>query len=253
MNSVPMPACLGNRSVIVAGGGGLLGLLLAAGCAAPPTAVLPVMEPVAARADVAWIAADPAATVGAPTVGPVIVGPGIAPAFMRPADTSASVNAELKPAASLTQPVRALPTRAGSAAPRASGAEAVSPKSTAKPPDPMPASLPTTRAAAQPTPASPLPLDFSALKARLKGTSAIGIFSKLALQNQIEDLLERFRDFHRGQLKTSLAELRRPYDLLVLKVLALLQDADPALASAIVASREPIWGILADREKFASI
>jgi hypothetical protein len=41
--------------------------------------------------------------------------------------------------------------------------------------------------------------------------------------------------------------------LLLLKVLSLLQDSDPELASAIVASREAIWGILADPKKFATI
>jgi hypothetical protein len=30
-----------------------------------------------------------------------------------------------------------------------------------------------------------------------------------------------------------------------------LQDGDPALAHAINASREAIWGILSDRDKFA--
>jgi hypothetical protein len=32
-----------------------------------------------------------------------------------------------------------------------------------------------------------------------------------------------------------------------------LQDSDPELASAIVASREAIWGILSDPKKFATI
>jgi carbon monoxide dehydrogenase subunit G len=36
-------------------------------------------------------------------------------------------------------------------------------------------------------------------------------------------------------------------------VLSLLRDADPALAAAIVASREAIWAILADPKKFAAI
>ena len=70
---------------------------------------------------------------------------------------------------------------------------------------------------------------------------------------QVDDLLNQFREFYRGTLKTTLAELRRPYDLLVLKVLSLLQDSDPALASAIAASREAIWGILSDPAKFAKI
>ena len=38
-----------------------------------------------------------------------------------------------------------------------------------------------------------------------------------------------------------------------MKVLALVQDTDPALASAIVGSREAIWGILSDPVKFATI
>jgi len=39
----------------------------------------------------------------------------------------------------------------------------------------------------------------------------------------------------------------------VLKVLSLLQDNDPSLAAAIVASRETIWRILSDPAKFATI
>jgi biotin operon repressor len=41
--------------------------------------------------------------------------------------------------------------------------------------------------------------------------------------------------------------------MLILKVLSLLQDSDPALARTISASREAIWGILADPEKFNSL
>ena len=97
------------------------------------------------------------------------------------------------------------------------------------------------------------PLDLASLETRLKETKAIGVLSKIAISNQVDDLLSQFREFYQGKLKTTLAELRRPYDLLVLKVLALLQDGDPALASALAASREAIWGILSDRVKFAAI
>ena len=95
------------------------------------------------------------------------------------------------------------------------------------------------------------PLDLTSLETRLKETQAIGFMTKIALKNQVDDLLNQFRAFYAGKLKTTLAELRRPYDLLVLKVLSLLQDSDPSLAAAIVASREAIWGILSDRMKFA--
>ncbi|HVR94150.1 MAG TPA: hypothetical protein VHI75_09930 [Casimicrobiaceae bacterium] len=96
-------------------------------------------------------------------------------------------------------------------------------------------------------------LDLTSLEQRLKDTKAIGVLTKIALKNQVDDLLGQFRAYYEGKLKTTLAELRRPYDLLVLKVLSLLQDSDPLLASAIVASREAIWGILSDRAKFATI
>lgn len=107
--------------------------------------------------------------------------------------------------------------------------------------------------AQSPAQQAPPPLDLESLKTRLKETKAIGVFTKLALKNQVDDLLDQFRAFHQGRRKTTLAELRRPYDLLLLKVLALLQDTDPPLAGAIVASREAIWSILADPAKFAII
>ena len=99
----------------------------------------------------------------------------------------------------------------------------------------------------------PPALDLTALEQRLRDTHAIGVFSKLSLKNQVDDLLSQFRAFYSGQARMPLAELRQRYDLLLLKVLSLLQDGDPPLASAISASREAIWSILADREKFQKI
>jgi hypothetical protein len=42
---------------------------------------------------------------------------------------------------------------------------------------------------------------------------------------------------------------RRSFDLLVMKVLALLQDTDPPLAGALASSRESIWSVLSDPAK----
>jgi hypothetical protein len=131
----------------------------------------------------------------------------------------------------------------------------------AEPPEVMaPAKPPTEQAGKKPgaTPspakkeASP-PLDLTTLETRLKETKAIGVFTKITLKNQVDDLLDQFRAYYQGRAKTSLAELRRPYDGLVLKVLSLLQDGDPELAREIVTSREAIWGILADPNKFATL
>lgn len=120
-----------------------------------------------------------------------------------------------------------------------------------KPTAAAPAAATTGAARQSPSPAPTL--DLGSLEQRLKETRAIGLFSKLSLKNQVDDLLNQFRAYHEKQAKLSLAELRQRYDLLLLKVLSLLQDGDPPLAAAISTSREAIWGILTDPDKFAKI
>jgi hypothetical protein len=96
-------------------------------------------------------------------------------------------------------------------------------------------------------------LDIKSLEEQLKETKAIGVMTKLSLKNQVDDLLQKFRDYYEGRLKTTLAELRQPYELLLMKVITLLQDADPSLATAIHRSREAIWAVLTDRDKFSKL
>ncbi len=126
-------------------------------------------------------------------------------------------------------------------------------RSPVAPPAAAPSSKGETPTVALPKPQAAAPLDLKSLETRLKETQAIGVFTKLTLKSQIDELLGQFRAFYQGKLKTSLADLRRSYDMLVLKVLALLQDADPPLASAIAGSREAIWGILSNPAKFAAV
>lgn len=96
-------------------------------------------------------------------------------------------------------------------------------------------------------------LDLQALKTELKDTKAIGLMTKLSLKNKVDDLLDDFRKHHAGKAKPTLAQLRQTYDLLMMKVLSLLQDKDQKLASEIVSSREQIWGMLVDPKKFAAL
>jgi len=104
-------------------------------------------------------------------------------------------------------------------------------------------------AAPEKTPAS-APLDLKSLEQRLKDTHAIGVFTKLSLKNEVDDLLSALREYHNGQSQPTLEDLRQRFDLLLLKALTLLQDGDPPLASAISTSREAIWGILANAGEF---
>lgn len=149
---------------------------------------------------------------------------------------------------------------------------AVAPASTARSPGADRAVVPSTKATANAS-ASPAavvqprrienaattvmtaepPLDMAGLKARLRDTDAIGVLTKLALRNQMDDLLQKFRVHYQGGQKTSVAALRQPYDLLVRRVLSVVQSGDPSLARAISASHEAIWRLLADPVTFDSI
>jgi hypothetical protein len=117
---------------------------------------------------------------------------------------------------------------------------------------------PSKKLTPAPPPAAPPPsaaptLNLTDLEQRLRDTRAIGMFTKLSLKNQVDDLLNAFRQLYRGPNKHPTPELRQRYDGLLLKVLTLLQDGDPPLAAAIASSREAIWGILSDPEKFSRI
>jgi hypothetical protein len=159
------------------------------------------------------------------------------------------------------------PPIAQTATPPASPAPAVPPKSPPAAKAAAPAAIParpaTVAAAGEPAHKTDKsataakntepPLDMAALKTRLRDTDGIGVFTKLSLKNQVDDLMKQFRTRHLGGKDTSVSSLRQPYDMLVLKVLAIVQDSDPPLARAISGSREAIWGVLSDPEKFNSI
>ena len=126
------------------------------------------------------------------------------------------------------------------------------------PPAPGPGSVAPPPASKDAPPVAKAPaadptLDLKMLEEQLRATKAIGFFTKITLKNKVDDLLDEFGDYYNGDRKRTMADLRRSYDLLLMKVLSLLQDEDPKLASAIVSSREAIWGMLADPKKFAAL
>ena len=120
-------------------------------------------------------------------------------------------------------------------------------KAAAKPVAPAPAPKPQIAAPA------PAPLALDTLEQRLKETPAIGVFTKLTLKNQVDDLLSLFRAYYEGRGGLTIPQLRQNYEQLLTKVLNLLKDGDPALAGSIVNSREAIWGVLTDPAKFAKL
>lgn len=179
----------------------------------------------------------------APSSAPVEAAPPAAPespVAAEPAEPPAAPELPVAAEPSTPPPAAAQPARA---APEPVAPAAVAGGGTATP-APLRPSAPGAAKLPPPT------LDLASLEKRLRDTKAIGFFTKISLKNQVDDLLEKFRAYYQGRSKTGPVELRQPYDLLLLKVLSLLQDTDPALARDIVASREAIWSILSDRQKF---
>jgi len=225
------------RPLIIAG---ILCFLVLIGCthARPTVPGAAPTEPERAASQTVPASASGSATPPSETALPAPTGPAAAEP-----DNGSKTTAQSAAAGSSSRPKPKPSTlkSPGNAPAAAAGSPAVAAKPTAAPA--------SDTSARQSTPSAPA-LDLGALEQRLKETRAIGLFTKLSLKNQVDDLLNQFRAFHGKQAATSLAELRQRYDGLLLKVLSLLQDGDPALATAISSSREALWGILADPVKF---
>lgn len=214
---------------------GLIIILVTAGCAAIGHA--PPREP--AKAGAAQDAAD-AVTLPEATARQdegTAVKPPVADSAVESRNGSSAPTAGTDvPATKADAPAAETPTRA---------------HATPAPTDPAPKVK--SRASGPEKPPAPPPLDLTSLEKRLRETDAIGVLTKLTLKNQVDDLLDRFQAHYEGKNKSTLRELRQPFDLLILKVLSLLQDRDSSLASAILASREAIWSMLSDPAKFQSL
>ena len=69
----------------------------------------------------------------------------------------------------------------------------------------------------------------------------------------MDDLLSQFRAYYKGKNGLTLEQLRENYNLLLLKLVSLLEDGDPQLSQDILTSRGAIWNVLADPEQFAKL
>jgi len=95
--------------------------------------------------------------------------------------------------------------------------------------------------------------DLNALVSRISQSKALGLFTKLSLKHDVDGLLENVRKYHDGSGDGSLEQLRERYDVLVHKLMILLQEKDGELVKSIDDGRDKLWAILSDHEKFASI
>jgi hypothetical protein len=104
-----------------------------------------------------------------------------------------------QPVATPAAPVTPQPEPAAAPVPRTS------------PPVPPAAGKPSHPVAKTPAPAPAL--DLKTLVAQLTDTKAIGVFTKIALKNQVDDLLDKFREYYQGEAAVTITDLRRSYNL----------------------------------------
>lgn len=223
------------------------------GCAHHPTASPPAvaLPPPAPQAEA------PAVVESAPPVAVASeASPPIVPASNTP--TAAAPNSQsVTPAGNGQRKQGKVASKSNSSAskvtPASSGTSPPPPKVAGEPASAAVPSRAATQQAAQPVSSGPPPLDLPSLEQRLRDTKAIGVFTKLSLKNQVDDLLGALKAFHAGQHNPPLTELRESFETLLLKVVSVLQKGDPQLASAISSSRDAIWGVLSDPKKFAQL
>ena len=95
--------------------------------------------------------------------------------------------------------------------------------------------------------------DLDTLVDRVSHSKNLGFLTKISLKQDVDQLLESIRKYHAGIGESSLERARERYDVMVHKLIILLQDKDKELAKAIGDSREKLWAILSDEKKFAGI
>jgi hypothetical protein len=93
-------------------------------------------------------------------------------------------------------------------------------------------------------------VDLDMLADGLKDSSAVGMLEKLRLKSAIDELIGRFKAFHRGNRQYTLAELQEQYDLLMMRIARQLQDKDLALHGRLCNAWDSIWATLQDRDRF---
>jgi len=95
--------------------------------------------------------------------------------------------------------------------------------------------------------------DLDALIDRVSHSKSLGFLTKLSLKQDIDRFLKSIREHHDGTGDSSLEQLREQYDVMIHKLVVLLQDKDKELVKSIDNSRDTLWAILTDEKKFTSL
>jgi hypothetical protein len=85
---------------------------------------------------------------------------------------------------------------------------------------------------------------------RVVKTKSIGIFSKLAMKGDAENLWRDLGKYHSGAAGMNIDELDERYHLIVHKLELSIRKRDKDLAQAIADFREPLWQRLENPDSF---
>ena len=92
--------------------------------------------------------------------------------------------------------------------------------------------------------------DLKMLVGLLKKTRAVGLLTKNRLRIDIKTLISRLEAAHNGTGPFTLAEIQEQYDVLLMKIAAMLQDKDIFLHQKLCNAWDSLWADLKDPDKF---
>lgn len=92
-------------------------------------------------------------------------------------------------------------------------------------------------------------VDLEMLASALRETRSLGPMSKLRLKSDINKMLRRIDAWHSGKNKYTVKQLQEQYDLLLMKIAALLQEKDFTLHQKLCNAWASIWVDLLDPER----
>ncbi len=98
-------------------------------------------------------------------------------------------------------------------------------------------------------------VDLEMLGEALRGSTAVGLFEKVKLKRNIDELLTRLESWHDGKRSYTLDQLEEQYNVLLMRIASHIQHKDQVLHQQLCNAWLQIWLDLEDsgrfREKFA--
>ena len=94
-------------------------------------------------------------------------------------------------------------------------------------------------------------LELESLERRIRESSSLGLFDKLSIKSEVDELIHAISNYHQGKRDVTLNALRVRFEELLSRVTKLLKN-DVALRRDLASSREALWKMLLDPVRFAN-